>query len=92
MEAEWMGNVGVLALVANGAVAMMLYRFRAGDANMRSVWICSRNDAIGKVAAGLAPASVFGTGNAWPDLIVARSMAALRISGEFQIVQQARAN
>lgn len=90
-QAEWMGGVGLLALVANGAVALMLYRFRAGDANMRSVWICSRNDAIGNVAVVLAAAGVFGTGTPWPDLIVAGVMATLGISGGFQIVLQARA-
>lgn len=90
-QAEWMGGVGLLALVANGAVALILYRFRAGDANMRSVWICSRNDAIGNVAVVFAAAGVFGTGTAWPDLIVAGVMAALGISGGFQIVRQARA-
>jgi Co/Zn/Cd efflux system component len=89
-EAEVMGIVGVAALVANGAVALMLYRFRSGDANMRSVWICSRNDAIGNVAVVLAAAGVFGTGTAWPDLIVAGIMAALGISGGIQIMRQAR--
>lgn len=89
-QAEWMGSVGLLALVANSAVAPMLYRFRAGDANMRSIWICSRNDAIGNVAVVLAAAGVFGTGTAWPDLIVAGIMAALGISGGIQIVLQAR--
>jgi len=89
-EAELMGAVGVAALVANGAVALMLYRFRSGDANMRSVWICSRNDAIGNVAVVLAAAGVFGTGTAWPDLIVAGVMAALGISGGVQIMRQAR--
>lgn len=90
-QAEMMGVVGVTALVANGGVALMLYRFRSGDANMRSVWICSRNDAIGNVAVVLAAAGVFGTGTAWPDLIVAGVMAVLGISGGVQIVRQARA-
>jgi Co/Zn/Cd efflux system component len=67
----------------------MLYRFRGGDANMRSVWICSRNDAIGNVAVLLAAAGVFGTGTGWPDLIVASIMAALGISGGWQIVRHA---
>lgn len=89
-EAELMGVVGIAALVANGAVALMLYRFRGGDANMRSVWICSRNDAIGNVAVVLAAASVFGTGTAWPDLIVAAVMAGLGIAGGVQIMRQAR--
>jgi Co/Zn/Cd efflux system component len=89
-EAELMGLVGIAALVANGAVALMLYRFRSGDANMRSVWICSRNDAIGNIAVVLAAAGVFGTGTAWPDLAVAGIMAALGISGGIQIMRQAR--
>jgi len=67
----------------------MLYRFRSGDANMRSVWICSRNDAIGNVAVMAAALGVFGTGSAWPDLIVAGILATLGISGGIQIVWQA---
>jgi Co/Zn/Cd efflux system component len=89
-SAEVMGVVGLSALLANAGVALMLYRFRSGDANMRSVWICSRNDAIGNVAVLLAAAGVFGTGTGWPDLIVASIMAALGISGGWQIVRQAR--
>jgi Co/Zn/Cd efflux system component len=89
-EAHVMGIVGIAALIANGAVALMLYRFRGGDANMRSVWICSRNDAIGNIAVVFAAAGVFGTGTAWPDLIVAGIMAALGISGGVQIVAAAR--
>ncbi|HUD95596.1 cation transporter, partial [Sphingobium sp.] len=89
-HAELMGLVGFTALIANAVVAIMLYRFRTGDANMRSVWICSRNDAIGNVAVLLAAAGVFGTGTAWPDLIVAGIMAMLGISGGIQILAQAR--
>jgi Co/Zn/Cd efflux system component len=88
-QAEVMGAVGLLALVANGGVALMLYRFRGGDANMRSVWICSRNDAVGNVAVLLAAAGVFGTGTGWPDIIVATIMAVLGIGGGGQIVRQA---
>lgn len=88
-EAQVMGVVGIAALLANGLVAVMLYRFRMGDANMRSVWICSRNDAIGNVAVVLAAAGVFGTGTAWPDLIVAGLMAGLGLWGGFQIIGQA---
>lgn len=91
-RAETMGIVGALALVANGVVAVLLYRFRTGDSNMRSVWICSRNDAIGNVAVLAAAAGVFGTGTGWPDLIVALVMAALAISGGWQIVRHARAD
>lgn len=88
-EPQVMGIVGLLALAANAGVALMLYRFRTGDANMRSVWICSRNDAIGNVAVLAAAAGVFGTGTAWPDIIVATIMAALGISGGVQILRQA---
>jgi Co/Zn/Cd efflux system component len=88
-SAETMGAVGVLALAANAGVALMLYRWRGGDANMRSVWICSRNDAIGNAAVVLAAAGVFGTGTGWPDVIVASIMAALGISGGWQIVRRA---
>jgi Co/Zn/Cd efflux system component len=88
-SAGTMGVVGVLALAANAGVALMLYRWRGGDANMRSVWICSRNDAIGNVAVVLAALGVFGTGTGWPDIIVASVMAALGLSGGWQIVRQA---
>ena len=89
-EPELMGIIGALALAANTGVAIMLYRFRTGDANMRSVWVCSRNDAIGNIAVMAAALGVFGTGTAWPDLIVAAILALLGISGGIQIVQQAR--
>ena len=84
-----MGAIGALALAANVGVALLLYRYRTGDANMRSVWICSRNDAIGNVAVILAAVGVFGTGNAWPDLIVASVMAALALTGSAQVLRQA---
>lgn len=84
-----MGGVGFAALVANVAVALMLFRYRTGDANRRSVWICSRNDAIANVAVVAAAAGVFGTGSAWPDLVVAAIMAALGIWGGIQIVRLA---
>ena len=88
-EPGTMGIVGALALVANVGLALMLYRFRTGDANMRSVWICSRNDAIGNVAVMAAAVGVFGSGTAWPDLIVAALLALLGIGGGSQIVRQA---
>ncbi len=89
-DAATMGAVGALALAANVGVALLLYRYRAGDANMRSVWICSRNDAIGNVAVILAALGVFGTGSAWPDLIVASIMAALASTGGLQVFRQAK--
>jgi Co/Zn/Cd efflux system component len=90
-EAPVMGVVGILALIVNLAVALLLFRFRAGDSNMRSVWICSRNDAIGNVAVVAAALGVFGTGTGWPDVIVAAIMASLSLSGGVQIVRQAKA-
>ena len=78
-----------LALIFNVAVAWMLYAFWEGDANMRSVWLCSRNDAIGNVAVMLAALGVFGTGSAWPDLAVAALMAALALHGGWQVWRQA---
>jgi Co/Zn/Cd efflux system component len=86
-----MGAVGFAALAVNAGVALMLYRFRTGDANMRSVWICSRNDAIGNVAVMLAAIGVFGTGTAWPDLLVAAVMGALALTGTWTVFRQARA-
>lgn len=89
-QAETMGLVGLLALGVNVFVAAILYRFRAGDSNMRSVWICSRNDAIGNLAVMLAALGVFGTGQAWPDLLVASIMAVLAVWGSISIFRQAR--
>jgi Co/Zn/Cd efflux system component len=90
-EPVTMGMVGFAALAVNAGVALMLYRFRTGDANMRSVWICSRNDAFGNVAVMLAALGVFGTGSAWPDLAVAGVMGALALGGARVVLKQARA-
>ena len=81
----------MLALVANVSVALMLYAYREGDANMQSVWLCSRNDAIGNVAVMLAALGVFGSGSAWPDLLVAVIMASLGISAAIKITKNANA-
>ena len=89
-EAFTMGSIGLLALIANVAVAAMLYAYREGDANMRSVWLCSRNDAIGNIAVMLAALGVLSSGSAWPDLLVACGMAVLALSGGWSIIQQAR--
>ena len=89
-EAVTMGAIGLLALLANVGVAALLYAYREGDANMRSVWLCSRNDAIGNLAVMLAALGVFGTGSAWPDLAVATVMAGLAISGGVSVLKQAR--
>lgn len=89
-EPVTMGAVGALALLANVGVAILLYAYRDGDANMRSVWLCTRNDAIGNVAVLLAALGVFGTGSRWPDLAVAAAMAALALSAGLAVVRQAR--
>jgi Co/Zn/Cd efflux system component len=88
-DAPVMGVVGALALVANVTVAALLYRFRNGDSNMASVWICSRNDAIGNLAVLLAAAGVFGAGAGWPDFAVGAVMSGLALYGAWQIVRQA---
>jgi Co/Zn/Cd efflux system component len=85
-----MGIVALLALLVNGGVAAMLYAYRDGDANMRSVWICSRNDAIGNIAVMLAALGVAGTASGWPDLAVAGIMAGLALSGGISVIRQAR--
>jgi Co/Zn/Cd efflux system component len=89
-EPMTMGLVGALALAANLGVALLLYAWREGDANMRSVWLCTRNDAIGNVAVMLAALGVFGTGTPWPDLLVAAGMAALALSAGTSVLRQAR--
>ncbi len=88
-EAGVMGVIGGLALAANLSVAVMLYAFREGDSNMRSVWICSRNDAIGNVAVMAAASGVFATNSGWPDFAVAGIMAALALSGAVQVMRHA---
>ena len=86
-----MGGVGLLALAVNLGCALLLLRYREGDANVRSVWLCSRNDAIGNVAVVLAATGVFASQTPWPDLLVAGGMAALFLSGSISIVRQANA-
>ncbi len=88
-EAPIMGAVGLLALAANLGSVLLLRRFKDGDANVRSVWLCSRNDAIGNIAVMLAAAAVWFTGAAWPDLIVAALMAGLFLTSSVQIIRQA---
>ncbi len=87
-----MGAIGLLALAANAGVAIMLFRFREGDSDMRSVWLCSRNDAIGNIAVMVAALGVFGTGTAWPDLIVAAIMGTLAITAGTSVMRHARSD
>jgi cation diffusion facilitator family transporter len=89
-DAQTMTLVGFLALAANLGVAWLLYAYRNGDSNMRSVWLCTRNDALGNIAVIIAAFGVFGTGTAWPDLIVAVVMALLALTSAAQISKHAR--
>src|SRR3954451_11421030 len=83
-----MGTVGIAALVANAASFGLLWAYRHGDSNMRSAWICTRNDVLGNLAVLLAAAGVFGTGTGWPDVIVAAIMAALALQGAAIVINQ----
>jgi Co/Zn/Cd efflux system component len=88
-QAHIMGVVGVMALAANLLSVLLLARYKDGDANVRSVWLCSRNDAIGNVAVMVAALGVWGTASGWPDLIVAGIMAGLFLNSSVQILSQA---
>lgn len=87
-RAEVMGAIGVLALLANVASVLVLMRYKDGDANVRSVWLCSRNDAIGNVAVMAAAAAVWLTETRWPDLAVAALMAGLFLYSSVRILRQ----
>jgi cation diffusion facilitator family transporter len=89
-EAELMGAFGLIALVVNVAAAMVLMKHREGDANVRAVWLFSRNDAIGNVAVVIAAGLVWLTGTPWPDLVVAAGIAALFLHSAWEIVKDAR--
>jgi Co/Zn/Cd efflux system component len=90
-EASTMEAVGLAALAANTASFGLLWTYRTGDANMRSVWLCSRNDVIANLAVLLAALGVFGTGTGWPDVVVAAVMASLALQGAWVVVRQSRA-
>jgi Co/Zn/Cd efflux system component len=90
-EAPVMGLIGFLALLANLASVLLLVRYKDGDANVRSVWLCSRNDAIGNVIVMIAALGVWGTATAWPDLAVAGVMAGLFLTSSVQILKQSHA-
>jgi Co/Zn/Cd efflux system component len=87
-EAVTMGAIGGAALVANAISFGLLWAFRGGDSNMRSAWICTRNDVLGNLAVLLAAAGVFGTGTGWPDLVVAAIMAGLALQGAVLVLAQ----
>jgi cation diffusion facilitator family transporter len=88
-QAEVMGLIGFLALLANLLSVLLLIRYRNGDANVRSAWLCSRNDAIGNIAVMLAGSGVWVTNSTWPDLVVASLMAGLFLWSALQIIRLA---
>lgn len=88
-SAELMGGIAVLALATNLGSVLLLLRYKDGDANVRSVWLCSRNDAIGNVVVMVAALGVWGTSTAWPDLAVAALMAGIFLTSSVQILRQA---
>lgn len=88
-RAELMGAIGFLALTANISSVLLLMRYKDGDANVRSVWLCSRNDAIGNVVVIGTAVAVWGTANPWPDLAVAGFMASIFLMSSAQILRQA---
>src|SRR5262245_43145995 len=89
-QAMTMGAVGIAALLANALSFGLLWAFRSGDANMRSAWICTRNDVLGNIAVLIAALGVFGTGTGWPDVIVAAIMPSLALQGAWTVVNQSR--
>lgn len=89
-EAELMGGIGVVALIINVTAALILSRFRGGDANVRAVWLFSRNDALANIAVIAAAVLVAWTDSAWPDLVVAACIAVLFLHSSTEIVGDAR--
>ena len=90
-EAELMGAIGIVALIVNITAALVLSRFREGDANVHAIWLFSRNDALANVAVIVAAARVAWTGKAWPDLAVAAVIAILFLHSAYEILRGARA-
>lgn len=90
-DAAVMGLIGMLALLVNIVVAVLLFRYRGGDSNMHSIWLCSRNDALGNIAVMFAAAGVFATATGWPDILVAALIAGLNLSAALRVMRQALA-
>lgn len=89
-EAATMGVIGLLALAVNSGVAVLLFRFREGDANMRSVWLCTRNDVVANLAVLAAAGGVIGTASVWPDVAVAGVLALLGLTSGRAVIRDAR--
>ncbi len=90
-DPSMMGSIAFIAMVVNIAVAVLLYRYRDGDSNKQSIWLCSRNDAIGNLAVMVAAAGVFASASRWPDLLVAAIIAVLNLSAAFHVIRLAQA-
>jgi len=91
-SAETIGAVGLAALTANATSFALLWAYRGGDSNMRSVWLCSRNDVLGNLALLLAALGVFRTGSGWPDVNVAVIMGSLALQGAVVVIRHALAD
>lgn len=89
-DAGLMSGIGVLALAANASVLLLLWRRRTDDLNMRSVWLCSRNDVIANVGVLAAALGVRATGTAWPDIAVGLAIAALFVASAVEVIRAAR--
>jgi Co/Zn/Cd efflux system component len=88
-KAELMGTIGLLALAANLAVAGLLYRYRQGDSQAMSVWLCTRNDCVANIAVMIAGAGVWASETPWPDIAVAAIVACLGLSSAVRVIRQA---
>ena len=87
---ELMGGIGLAAMAANIVCAVILFRFRGTDANMRSVWLCTRNDVLSNIAIVIAASGVWASGSGLPDLIVAAIIAGLAITGATDVLKRVR--
>lgn len=89
-EAPTMGSVGGLALLVNVSVAIMLFRFKDGDSNRQSIWLCTRNDAIGNLLVVLGAGAVFWFQAGWPDWVIGGVLAALGVQSGLHVIRIAR--
>jgi cation diffusion facilitator family transporter len=89
-EPDVMAGAGLVALAANGAVLLLLWRHRSDDLNMRSVWLCSRNDVAANVGVLVAAGGVALTGSAWPDITVGLLIAVLFVTSAIAVIREAR--
>ena len=86
--AETMGVIGLLVLLGNGFCFLLLYRHRTDDLNMRSTWLCSRNDIIANISVLMAAVGVKILNSSWPDILVGTAIAALFIKSAFSVLRE----